>query len=71
MPSLPPLQNLRDAIFQEQAALAIMDKLYCEFIVKMLHYQTGKGEAPSADEFVAWRESVDRRIEFSRLRGLI
>lgn len=65
------LQDLRDAIFKEQAALAIMDKLYCDFIVKMLDYQTGRGEVPTVEEFIEWRESVDRRIEFSRLRGLI
>lgn len=48
-----------------------MDKLYCEFIVKMLNYQTGKGEVPSAEEFIEWRDSVEHRIEFSRLRGMI
>ncbi|WP_394789101.1 hypothetical protein [Rhodoferax sp.] len=71
MPSSPSLQSLRDAILNEQTALAVMDKLYCEFVIKMLNYQTGKGEAPTLEEFAEWRESVDRRIEFSRLRGLI
>ncbi len=71
MPSNTPIQNLRDAIFKEQAALTIMDTLYCEFIVKMLNYQTGKGEVPTVQEFAEWLDSVDRRIEFSRLRGLI
>ena len=71
MPSEPSLQALRDAIFKEQAALAVMDKLYCELVVKMLKYQAGEGVAPTADEFAEWRNAVDQRIEFSRLRGLI
>ncbi|WP_066269910.1 hypothetical protein [Hydrogenophaga palleronii] len=71
MPIQTSIQALRDAIFKEQVALSAMDKLYCVFIVKMLNYQTGKGEAPTAAEFETWRESVDARIEFSRLRGLI
>ena len=71
MPPTSPIQNLRDAIFKEQAALTVMDKLYCEFVVKMLNYQTGKGEAPTETEFAEWLDSVERRIEFSRLRGLI
>jgi hypothetical protein len=71
LPNSNTTKALREAIFKEQVALAMMDKLYCEFIVKMLHYQTGKCEPPTTSEFVAWRESVDRRIEFSRLRGLL
>jgi hypothetical protein len=43
------MQNLRDAVFKEQAALAVMDKLGCEFVVKMLNYQTGKGAAPTVE----------------------
>lgn len=71
MPKNLALDELRDAIFKEQVALSAMDKLYCEFIVKMLNYQTGKGVVPTADEFAEWRDSVEKRIEFSRLRGLI
>jgi len=71
MPPNSPLQALRDAIFNEQAALVVMDKLYCEFVVKMLNYQTGKCESPTIEEFVEWRSSVDHRIEFSRLRGML
>jgi hypothetical protein len=66
-----PIQALRNAISNEQAALVVMDKLYCDFVVKMLNYQTGKGESPTAEEFMEWRSSVDHRIEFSRLRGLL
>jgi hypothetical protein len=71
MPANSSLVALRDAIFREQAAMTVMDKLYYEFVVKMLNYQTGKGEAPTLVEFVEWRDSVDLRIEFSRLRGLV
>lgn len=71
MPPDSSLQMLRDAIFKEQAALAVMDKLYCDMVVKMLNYQAGKGEAPTDKEFAEWRNAVDQRIEFSRLRGLI
>ncbi len=65
------LESLRDAIFREQAALTVMDQLYCDFVVKMLNYQTGKGDAPTLEEFANWRTSVDQRIEYSRLRGLM
>lgn len=51
MPSEPSLQGLRDAIFKEHAALAVMDKLYCDLVVKMLKYHAGEGVAPTADEF--------------------
>lgn len=71
MPKNIALEELRDAIFREQVALSAMDKLYCEFIVKMLNYQTGKGAVPTVEEFAEWRDSVEKRIEFSRLRGLI
>ncbi len=71
MPPESSLQALRDAIFKEQAALAVMDQLYCDLVVKMLNYQAGKGVAPTVEEFAEWRVSVDQRIEFSRLRGLI
>ena len=71
MPQADRTQELRNAVFKEKAALATMDKLYCEFNVKMLQYQTGKGEAPTSEEFAAWRGSVDARIEFSRIRDLI
>ncbi len=65
------VQLLRDAIFKEQSALTVMDKLYCDLVVKMLKYQSGEGDAPTGEEFAQWRESVDRRIEFSRQRGLL
>ena len=71
MSSESSLQTLRDAIYKEQAALAVMDKLYCDLVVKMLKYQTGQGVAPTAAEFAEWRKAVDERIEFSRLRGLV
>jgi hypothetical protein len=29
MPRNSPIQALRDALFNEQAALTVMDKLYC------------------------------------------
>ncbi len=62
---------LLNAVFKEQAALVVMDKLYYNFVVKMLSYQTGTSEAPTMEEFAEWRDAVDRCIEFSRLRGLI
>ena len=65
------LKDLRGAVVKEQQALAAMDKLYCEFVVKMLQYQTGGGEAPTHEEFQIWRDCVDVRIEFSRQRGLL
>lgn len=71
MSSVVCLDHLRSAIFKEQATLVAMDKVYCDFIVKLLNYQTGKGPEPSQDEFVAWKDCVASRLEFSRFRGLI
>ena len=71
MPSIACLKRLRSAIFKEQVALVAMDAVYCDFIVKLLRYQTGKGPAPSQDEFVDWKNSVESRLEFSRIHELI
>ena len=65
------MQNLRSAIFKEQAALVAMDNVYCDFIIKLLCYQTGKGPEPSQDEFVDWKKSVASRLQFSRVHELI
>ena len=71
MPSIACLNYLRSAIFKEQASLVAMDKVYCDFIVKLLRYQTGKGPEPSQDEFIDWKKSVASRLEFSRHHELI
>ena len=42
MSSIACLKHLRSAIFKEQAALVAMDPVYCDFIIKLLCYQTGK-----------------------------
>lgn len=65
------LAALRAAVLHEQNAQTLMDKLYSEFIVKMLRYQTGKGEIPTEQEFDEWRLAVDSRIELARKRGLL
>ena len=65
------LEAFRAAVLEEQKAQLLMDRLYSEFIVKMLHYQTGTGEVPTEQEFHDWRLAVDSRIEFARKRGLL
>ena len=71
MSSIACLKHLRSAIFKEQAALVAMDTVYCDFIIKLLCYQTGKGPEPSQDEFTDWKNTVASRLEFSRLLELI
>lgn len=71
MPSIACLNHLRSAVFKEQASLVAMDNVYCDFIVKLLCYQTGKGPEPSQDEFVEWKNCVASRLEFSRHHELI
>lgn len=65
------LEALRAAVLDEQKAQTLMDRLYSEFIVKMLRYQTGKGEVPTEQEFDDWRLAVDGRLELARKRGLL
>ena len=65
------LEAFRAAVLEEQSAQVLMDKLYSEFIVKMLRYQTGKGEIPTEQEFDNWRLAVDARIELAKKRGLL
>jgi hypothetical protein len=65
------LAAFRAAVLNEQNAQTLMDRLYSEFIVKMLRYQTGKGEVPTQKEFDDWRLAVDSRIELAKQRGLL
>ena len=65
------LEAFRAAVLEEQNAQILMDTLYSDFIVKMLRYQTGKGEIPTEREFDGWRLAVDARIELAKKRKLL
>ncbi len=62
MPNTPNLENLALAVAAERAALENCRQENYEIFGKMMAYQDGRGPAPTVEEFVHWRNSIQQII---------
>lgn len=60
-------EKLDGAIAQERQAQRDARKIYDELTAKMWAYQTGKGPAPTNEDFEQWSQAVEFRVKAKQL----
>ena len=60
-------EKLDGAIAEERQAQRDARHIYEELTAKMWAYQTGKGPAPTNDDFEQWSEAVEQRVKVKQL----
>jgi hypothetical protein len=60
-------EKLDGAIAQERQAQRDTKKIYDELTAKMWAYQTGKGPAPTNEDFEQWSQAVEQRVKIKQL----
>ncbi|SFU87661.1 hypothetical protein SAMN05216350_10712 [Polaromonas sp. YR568] len=68
---MPEKSNAREkldgAIAQERQAQREARYIYQKLTAKMWAYQTGKGPAPTNEDFEAWSQAVEQRVKVRQL----
>jgi thymidylate kinase len=60
-------ERLDGAIAQERQAQREARQIYEELTEKMWAYQTGKGPAPTNEDFEQWSQAVEQRVKVKQL----
>lgn len=60
-------EKLDGAIAQERQAQREARQIYEELTEKMWAYQTGKGPAPTNEDFEQWSQAVEQRVKVKQL----
>lgn len=60
-------ERLDGAIAQERQAQREARQIYEELTEKMWAYQTGKGPAPTNEDFEQWSQAVELRVKAKQL----
>ena len=59
--------KLKQAVQAEKVAIAASQALYQSLTQKITHFQTGKGCAPTQEEFKQWVAEVEKAVELKRI----
>lgn len=62
------LNVLQAAIEAEKHTIDHREAAYMQLAIKMLHYQAGKGPAPSVEEFQDWLAAASMRSAVAKFR---
>lgn len=60
-------EKLDGAIAQERREQRDTKQIYDELTAKMWAYQTGKGPAPTNEDFEQWSHAVEQRVKMKQL----
>ena len=63
----PARKKLDGAIASERQAHLEARQIYDELTAKMWAYQTGKGPAPTNEDFEMWSQAVEQRVKVRQL----
>jgi hypothetical protein len=62
------LNALQAAIEAEKHTIDHREAAYMQLAIRMLHYQGGKGAAPSVEEFEDWLAAASTRVAVAKCR---